>query len=124
MPSCEIFIHGQNNPRLYIYEAYDFLMIDWSRILGFEWDSGNALKSIDKHGVSCEEAESVFAQDEILVLKDDRHSQDEERWHAFGRSNQERLLSVTFTVRENLLRVISARPMNKRERKNYALDQK
>jgi uncharacterized DUF497 family protein len=99
-------------------------VVDWSQIVGFEWDSGNALKSVDKHGVSCEEAESVFAEDDILVLKDELHSQAEERWHAFGRSNQGRLLSITFTVRENLLRVISARPMNKRERKYYALDQK
>jgi uncharacterized DUF497 family protein len=99
-------------------------VIDWSQITGFEWDSGNALKSIDKHGVSCDEAESVFAQNEVLILKDERHSQSEIRWHAFGDSNRNRLLSVTFTVRENLLRVISARPMNKRERKTYALDQR
>ena len=97
-------------------------MIDWSQIVGFEWDSGNALKNVDKHGISCEETESIFAQLEILILNDERHSQAEDRWHAFGRSNQDRLLSVTFTVRENLLRVISARPMNKRERKHYALD--
>jgi len=107
---------------VYIYAVYIFWVIDWSQIVGFEWDTGNALKNMDKHGISSEEAESVFAQEEILVLKDERHSQSEERWHAFGRSNQDRLLSVTFTVRKNLLRVISARPMNKRERKHYALD--
>ncbi len=99
-------------------------MVDWSQIVGFEWDAGNALKSVDKHGVSCEEAESVFAEQEILVLKDELHSENEDRWHAFGRSNHERLLSITFTIRGNFLRVISARPMNKRERKHYALDQK
>ena len=107
---------------MYIYKVYTYEVIDWSQIVGFEWDSGNALKNVDKHRISCEEAESVFAQAEILVLKDEGHSQAEERWHAFSRSNQDRLLSVTFTVRENLLRVISARPMNKRERKHYALD--
>ena len=107
---------------MYIYAVYSFWVIDWSQIVGLEWDTGNALKNMDKHGISSEEAESVFAQEEILVLKDERHSQSEERWHAFGRSNQDRLLSVTFTVRKNLLRVISARPMNKRERKHYALD--
>jgi uncharacterized DUF497 family protein len=107
---------------VYIYAVYIFWVIDWSQIVGFEWNTGNALKNMDKHGISSEEAESVFAQEEILVLKDERHSQSEERWHAFGRSNQDRLLSVTFTVRKNLLRVISARPMNKRERKHYELD--
>ena len=109
---------------MYIREVYSIWVIDWSLISGFEWDSGNALKSIDKHGVSCEEAESVFAQSEVLVLKDERHSQMEMRWHAFGDSNRNRFLSVTFTVRENMLLVISARPMNKRERKTYALDQR
>ena len=99
-------------------------MIDWSHITGFEWDLGTTLKSIDKHGVSCDESESVFAQNEVLILKDERHSQREVLWHAFGESNRNRLLSVTFTVRENLLRVISTRPMNKRERKTYALDQR
>ena len=99
-------------------------MIDWTQIVGFEWDAGNALKSVDKHGVSCEEAESVFAEEKLLILKDELHSQVEDRWHAFGESNQERLLSITFTTRGNYLRVISARPMNKRERKNYELDQK
>ncbi|MFM8982608.1 MAG: BrnT family toxin [Spartobacteria bacterium] len=107
---------------MYISKVYIYRVVDWSQIVGFEWDSGNALKNVDKHGISCEEAESVFAQQEILVLKDESHSQAEERWHGFGRSNQDRLLSVTFTVRKNLLRVISARPMNKRERKHYALD--
>jgi len=97
-------------------------VIDWSQIVGFDWDSGNTFKNSDKHGVPCEEAESIFANDEIFVLKDELHSQKEERWHAFGLSNQNRFLSVTFTVRKNLLRVISARPMNKRERKTYALD--
>ena len=47
----------------------------------------------------------------------------DERGHAFGNSNQNRLLTVTFTVPKNNLRVILARPMNKRERKNYALEQ-
>ncbi|MFM8831849.1 MAG: BrnT family toxin [Spartobacteria bacterium] len=55
-------------------------MVDWSQIVGFEWDAGNALKSIDKHGVSCEEAESVFAEEEIVVLKDELHSGTEDRW--------------------------------------------
>ena len=99
-------------------------MFDWSQITRFEWDLGNTFKSVDKHAVSCEEAESVFSQDEVWMLKDESHSQAEERWHAFGNSNQNCLLSVTFTVRENLLRVISARPMNKRERKTYELDQR
>jgi uncharacterized DUF497 family protein len=107
---------------VYIYAVYNSWVLDWSQIVGFEWDTGNALKSVGKLGISCEEAESIFAQEEIIVLKDERHSQSEERWHAFGRSNQDRLLCVTFTVRKNLLRVISARPMNKRERKHYALD--
>ena len=77
---------------------------------------------MDQKNAASPEAKSIFAQAEILVLKDESHLQAEERWHACGRSNRDRLLSVTFTVRKNLLRMISARSRKKRERKHYALD--
>lgn len=97
-------------------------MIDWSRIEGFEWDAGNAHKSADKHGVSPAEAEQVFFNKPLLVFTDERHSADEARFHALGRTNGRRVLQVTFTLRENgsLLRVISARPMSRKEQDIYA----
>lgn len=95
-------------------------MIDWTSITGFQWDAANITKSHDKHGVPCMEAESVFLAADLRILEDDKHSTPtESRWHAFGSSNQHRSLSITFTIRHPLIRIISARPMNARERKYY-----
>lgn len=97
-------------------------MIDWTLISGFEWDIGNVRKSADKHGVSQTEVEQVFFNRPLLVLDDVLHSRDESRFHALGRTNAERYLHVSFTVRKQgtLLRVISARDMNRKERNIYA----
>jgi uncharacterized DUF497 family protein len=93
-------------------------MIDWSSITGFQWDGANATKSHDKHGVGCPEVESVFLASDLRILEDPQHSSPaERRWHAFGTSA--RPISVTFTVRLPLIRIISARPINSRERKSY-----
>lgn len=93
-------------------------MIEFSRIAGFSWDDGNALKSAKKHGVSPSEAEQVFVNRPLIVTEDVRHSVQEARYHALGRSLDGRRLHVTFTLRENdtLIRVISARDMNRKER--------
>lgn len=95
-------------------------MIDWAAITGFQWDGANATKSHDKHGIGCPEAESVFLASDLRILDDPQHSTPTEpRWHAFGTSAAARPLSVTFTVRFPLIRIISARPINARERKSY-----
>jgi uncharacterized protein len=96
-------------------------MIDWGRVAGFDWDAGNERKSADKHRVSQVEAEAAFFNQPLLVLKDDRHSLVETRFHALGRSNDDRRLNVTFTLRlgATLIRVISARDMSARERRAY-----
>jgi uncharacterized DUF497 family protein len=96
-------------------------VIDLSQIEGFQWDAGNDRKSVDKHGVSQGEAEQVFFNEPLLVVADDRHSGAESRLHALGRTDDGRLLHVTFTVREHarLIRVISARDMHRRERRRY-----
>ena len=97
-------------------------MIDLDRIVGFEWDAGNARKSAAKHGVSQAEAEQMFFNDPLLVVDDARHSREEPRHHALGRTDDGRLLHATFTVRGagTLIRVISARDMSRRERMRYA----
>ena len=97
-------------------------MIDWQRIKGFQWDAGNARKNTDKHGVSQSEAESVFFNQPLLVVEDPAHSQEEKRLHALGQTHDQRLLHLTFTLRkdETLIRVISARPMHRKERDIYA----
>lgn len=96
-------------------------MIDLSAIDGFDWDSGNAWKSVDKHGVGQQEAESVFFNEPLIVAADHDHSQNEQRYNALGRTSQGRLIHLTFTLRKeaSLIRIISARDMNRKERKIY-----
>jgi len=95
-------------------------MIDLSKITGFDWDDGNARKN-EKHGVSMAEAEQVFFNDPLLLLEDAKHSQRESRIYTLGKTDEERLLHITFTLRHNeeKIRVISARDMHKKERKIY-----
>ena len=61
-------------------------MLGLARVLGFDWDDGNARKSMDKHAVSQKEAEEVFFDPVLLVLDDLKHSQGEERFQALGES--------------------------------------
>jgi uncharacterized DUF497 family protein len=95
-------------------------MLDLSRIVGFDWDDGNSRKSSAKYEVGQREAEQVFADPRLLVFIDERHSGSEMRFLAFGKSDTGRLLQVSFTLRERrdepLIRVISARPMSRKER--------
>ena len=94
-------------------------MLDLRAIIGFEWDTGNVEKSRAKHQVSVQEAEEMFLNGPE-VLADAKHSGREERWLAFGHTDEGRLLACAFTVRDTRLRVISIRPMSRRERKWYA----
>jgi uncharacterized DUF497 family protein len=86
---------------------------------GFQWDRGNSNKNLIKHNVHNWECEQVFFNRPVLVLEDLAHSVVERRWAAFGRTDSGRLLVVIFTKRENLLRVISSRDMNSKEKKFY-----
>jgi hypothetical protein len=94
--------------------------LDFSAVSGFEWDEGNVMKS-EKHAVSAAEAEQVFVNEPLVVLEDVAHSVAEPRWHALGRTNERRLLHVTFTLRAGAtkVRIISARPMHRKERAIY-----
>ena len=96
-------------------------MIDLSSIAGFQWDAGNGRKSADKHGVSQSEAEQVFFNEPLLFVEDPKHSAQEPRFHALGQTDDARLLLIVFTLRLDgtLIRVISARDMNRRERDYY-----
>jgi len=96
-------------------------MIGLDQIAGFDWDDGNSRKSADKHGVGQAEAESVFFNDPLIVVEDARHSDRERRFNALGKTASERLLHITFTLRQNgtLIRVISARDMHRKEKKAY-----
>ena len=86
---------------------------------GFEWDEGNVTKNWEKHKVTRIECEQVFFNRPFVVGEDSKHSKREIRWYLLGQTDQGRLLFVVFTIRGNLIRVISARDMNKKERKQY-----
>jgi len=97
-------------------------MIDFDRIEAFDRDAGNAAKSSVKHGVSPAEAEQVFFNKPLILLQDDRHSQQEARYHALGKTNDGRMLHIiTFTLRYGgtRIRVISSRNMHRKERTVY-----
>lgn len=92
---------------------------EFFNFIGFQWDRGNIDKNLIKHNVENWECEQIFFNRPLLVLEDPKHSISENRWAAFGRTDAGRLLVVVFPRRGNLLRVISARDMNKKERKFY-----
>jgi uncharacterized DUF497 family protein len=96
-------------------------MIEWARIVGFQWDDGNARKSADTHGVEQIEAEEIFFNEPLLVVEDERHSASEPRFHALGVTSAGRRLHITFTIRAEgaRLRVISARDMSAKERMHH-----
>jgi hypothetical protein len=86
---------------------------------GFEWDEANSLKNWLKHKVTWSECEELFFNQPVLVASDVEHSRGESRFYALGRTDVGRLLFLVFTIRNKLIRVISARDMSRRERKVY-----
>lgn len=87
--------------------------------LHFEWDENKSRTNLDKHGVSFEEATTVFGDPMSLTIPDPVHSLVEDRFIILGRSNQQRLVVVSHTERGHNIRIISARPASRRERKTY-----
>lgn len=87
--------------------------------MSFEWDAGKAAANIAKHGVSFDEAASVFLDPLAVSGPDPDHSIDESRYVTFGLSSLGRLLVVAHTWRRGAIRVISARRATRVERKLY-----
>ncbi len=87
--------------------------------LKFEWDINKAKSNQKKHGVSFEEAQTVFDDPFYVDFYDPDHSKNEERYIIFGASSQNRILLVSYTERGNKIRIISARLATKQEHKNY-----
>ena len=86
----------------------------------FEWDSGNKAKSVAKHGISTDEVEAVFRSGLALPLGIQISPEaPEQRLGLVGPTISGRLLQVAFTLREGKVRVISARPAHRKERKQY-----
>lgn len=89
-------------------------------LTGFDWDDGNLTKNWTAHRVLPSECEEVFFNRPVLLLNDHSHSTAEPRHAVLGQTIAERLLTVVFTVRRGEVRVISARPMSRKERTLYA----
>lgn len=88
-------------------------------VIGFEWDDGNSDKNWLQHRVTRAEAEQVFLNRPLLLASSPGRTRVEVRYFALGRTGLNRHLAIVFAVRGALLRVISARPMSRRERRSY-----
>jgi len=87
---------------------------------GFEWDEGNSGKNWIRHGVSKSECEEIFFNKPLIVRQDSKYSTaNENRYYVLGRTDSNRFLFISFTIRGQLIRVISARDMNNKERRRY-----
>ncbi len=84
-------------------------------VVKFEWDKGNEEKNFLKHKVIIKEIEEIFFDKKLVVFKDHLHSEQEDRYIAMGKTIKKRLLFIVFTLRENKIRVISARDRKKRK---------
>lgn len=96
-------------------DIYDILL----RCTGFEWEESNAGKIWRKHHLLHSECEETFFNRPLVVADDVKHSGEESRYYALGHTDAGKSLFVVFTIRRNLIRVISARLMNRKEGKVY-----
>jgi uncharacterized DUF497 family protein len=87
----------------------------------FEWDPRKERRNLQKHGVGFDEASTVFADTLSITIPDPDHSDHEDRWVVLGMSHRQRLLVVVHTEsdEEQNIRIISARPADPGERRNY-----
>jgi hypothetical protein len=88
-------------------------------VLLFEWDPNKAKENLETHGISFDEASTVFRDVLSLVIHDPLHSEEEDRFVLIGSSHRNRLLVIVHTERSNNIRLISARKASKKERKQY-----
>jgi uncharacterized protein len=102
---------------LYIYNA-DVGVDNLADFEGFDWDKGNSGKNL-KHNVTDGECEEIFFNAPLLFADDHGHSGHERRFAAFGITNAGRQITLVFTMRGSLVRVISARDINRKERGFY-----
>ena len=94
------------------------LGFDLSKLEGFDWNKGN-LEHIKNHNVSYRECEEAFLGKPLIVNEDETHSQNEARFRVYGQTNKKRLIFMVSTIRNNKIRVISARNQKKKERQEF-----
>ena len=86
---------------------------------GFDWDEANIDKNWFKHKVTPSECEQIFFKHPLVVQDDILHSTTEKRFYALSKTDMKRFLFIAFTVRNNLIRVISARDISRKERRLF-----
>jgi uncharacterized DUF497 family protein len=102
----------------FVFWLFEFLQTH--RVLNFEWDDGNSLKSIQKHGLDNEMVESIFLDENLLALGEQYQPQvNEARYGILGKTKSGEILFVCFTMRWNRIRPISSRHANLKERDLY-----
>ncbi|SRR5258706_5335696 len=100
-------------------------MLDLSKLEGFEWDKGNSQKNKDKHNVEKDECEQLFFNQSLIIFEDEQHTSDKEkRFGALGKTNDNRKLAIYFTIRNNKIRIISARDQGKKDKQEYIKEEK
>jgi hypothetical protein len=101
---------------VYVHSAYT------ARLLRFEWDPKKAAANLHKHGVSFDYAQTVFADENAKLIDDPDHSEEEDRFVLLGLSSSLQLLVVCHCYRSegNVIRLISARRAEGRERNSYS----
>lgn len=106
-----------------ILQTYTYYTMAPDEILhpcaGFQWDEGNIDKNWLKHGITTLQCEQMFFNAPLVVTHDPGHSRFERRYFALGKTDMDKPLFCVFTVRRNLIRVISCRAMSKKEREVY-----
>ncbi len=85
----------------------------------FDWDQWNIQKNETKHGISSLEAESSFYDNNLVIFKDIKHSTTEDRLIAYGKSAYNNIIMIAFTVRNEKIRIISARKASRKEKDIY-----
>lgn len=93
--------------------------VSYKETIGFIWDKGNKDKNWIKHQVADRECEEVLFDENKKIYKDKLHSAKEERFILLGKTKKDRLLYTVFTVGNKKIRIISARDINRKERKLY-----
>ena len=94
-------------------------LIELSICTGFDWDDGNLSKNWEKHKVAYWECEQLFFNHPFTAAPDEKHSAHEARFYALGKTDLGRKLFIVFTIRNKLIKIISARDMNRKEKQKY-----
>lgn len=90
-----------------------------SKAKSFEWNKHNIEKNRKKHKIKFKECEEAFSKKPLILFQHKKHSITEKRFGVFGKTNNNKLLTIIFTFRNSKIRVISARKQSQKERKAY-----